>query len=196
MTTPETTPAHDISTDPQTEPAAVAPFSTHLPAFTRVVESTTNWDAPSPCEGWSAADVLDHVIDSQRDFLAERVGPVGERPTGSPVLRWQEHHDRVAALVTEAARATTFEGYLGPTSVAEALDLFYSMDLLVHRWDIARADGRAEAFTDAELDQIEAAARVGGAALRMEGICKAPVPIAQEAPRQHQVLAFLGRDPR
>ena len=30
------------------------------------------WDAPSPCEGWSARDVLAHVITSQRGFLAQR----------------------------------------------------------------------------------------------------------------------------
>ncbi|WP_414690747.1 maleylpyruvate isomerase N-terminal domain-containing protein, partial [Nocardioides sp.] len=32
--------------------------------FTALVTATTDWSAPSPCEGWSAADVVDHVVDT------------------------------------------------------------------------------------------------------------------------------------
>ena len=28
-----------------------------------------SWANPSPCEGWSAHDVLRHLIHTQRDFL-------------------------------------------------------------------------------------------------------------------------------
>ena len=33
--------------------------------FTATVSATDDWTAASPCEGWSAADVVDHVVDGQ-----------------------------------------------------------------------------------------------------------------------------------
>ncbi len=38
--------------------------------FTDLVTTTTDWSAPSPCEGWSAADLLDHLVDTQRDYIS------------------------------------------------------------------------------------------------------------------------------
>ncbi|MHC3366308.1 maleylpyruvate isomerase N-terminal domain-containing protein [Rhodococcus aetherivorans] len=39
--------------------------------FTTRVEAVPadRWDAPSPCEGWTARDVLRHVVDTQRQIV-------------------------------------------------------------------------------------------------------------------------------
>ena len=60
------------------------PVRRHADRFTAVVEAAgdTQWSSPSPCEGWTAADVLDHVVDTQRDFLDKRGADVGARPEG------------------------------------------------------------------------------------------------------------------
>lgn len=41
-------------------------------AFTDRIRSTPGdlWDAPSPCEGWTARDVVAHVINGHRGILA------------------------------------------------------------------------------------------------------------------------------
>ena len=72
----------------------------------------------------------------------------------------------------------------------------YGWDLLVHRWDLARALGADDRFTDKELDQIEAALAGFGDALYGPGICAAPVDVAESEPRQVRLLALLGSDAR
>lgn len=172
-------------------------FQTNLTPFSRVIAATTNWTAASPCEGWAAVDVLNHVIDTQRDFFAEHGFDLGTRPDGDPAAVWRGHTDSVQArLADPATGATKFDGFFGPTTVAAALDTYYGFDLLVHRWDIARSQRVAEVFSDAELDAIEAAAESFGPALRMEGICGPAVDVPDGVSRQQQVMAFLGRDPR
>ncbi|MBW8173388.1 maleylpyruvate isomerase family mycothiol-dependent enzyme [Ornithinimicrobium sp. Arc0846-15] len=169
-------------------------FSSHLQRFSDTVGAVADWDADSPCQGWSAADVLAHVIDTQRDFMAERGESLGPRPTGTPAQQWETHRQHIeSALRDQEVGATPFEGYFGPTTVQDTLDLFYGFDLLVHRWDIATADGQSLGFTPIELDQIEAAAQGFGPGLRMEGICGPALVTEAGASRQVRVLAHLGR---
>ena len=42
--------------------------------LTELIDSvpTEGWDAPSPCEGWAARDVLGHVVDARRSFLTDK----------------------------------------------------------------------------------------------------------------------------
>ncbi|WP_214416703.1 maleylpyruvate isomerase N-terminal domain-containing protein [Sphaerisporangium fuscum] len=54
--------------------------------FLRRIEVTPpdKWDAPSPCEGWVARDVVTHVVDNHRAILAAsgrgHFGPPGTEP--------------------------------------------------------------------------------------------------------------------
>jgi hypothetical protein len=38
--------------------------------FTRLVETTADWSAPAPVDGWSARDVVDHLVTWLPGFLA------------------------------------------------------------------------------------------------------------------------------
>lgn len=152
------------------------------------------WDAPSPCEGWTARDVVAHLVDTQRDFFGARGIDLGDRPDlGDPAAAWGAHSDRVARLLADdTVPAVAYEGYFGPTTVGAAFEQFYVWDLLVHRWDLARSMGRDTVFTDAELDRIEAGADSFGAALYTDGVCRPAVAAAGDS-RQDRVLARLGR---
>ncbi|CAN5905874.1 TIGR03086 family metal-binding protein [soil metagenome] len=157
------------------------------------------WDAPSPCEGWSAADVIDHIVTTQRDFLGSHDIDVGQAPdvAADPAKAWHAHADAVAgALAQPGVAETTFNGFFGPTTVGETLARFYGFDMIVHRWDLAQAGGVTTTFSDAELDQIETSIDGFGEHLYAEGICKPAVHIAADASRQHRLLARMGRDPR
>ncbi len=154
------------------------------------------WSEQSPCEGWSARDVLGHLIGTQRDFLSERGLEVGEAPDldADPASAWQDHAQRVSNfLQDDVIVGATFEGFFGPTTTAETLKRFYIWDMLVHRWDIATATGLDAALTDAELDTIEPGAEAFGEALYMEGICKPGVETDPDDDRLTRVLAKLGR---
>lgn len=166
--------------------------------FTAVVASLPDpaWDQPSPCEGWSARDVLDHVISTEREFFAGHDLDLGAAPdvAGSPVEAWQTHLEAVRSLLgADAVAERAYDGYFGPTTIGATVLDFYGWDLLPHRWDIARAAGRHEPFSDEELNTLEGSIAEMGDQLYAEGICKPPVPVAEGADRQTQVLARLGR---
>nr|WP_217997146.1 TIGR03086 family metal-binding protein [Kineosphaera limosa] len=163
--------------------------------FGAVVETIDDWEAASPCEGWSARDVLAHVVDTQRDFLGAHVD-VGAAPElgDDSGAGWRSHDARVRELLGDpAVAATEFEGHFGPATVGDTLVRFYGFDLLVHRWDLARSAGRDERFNGNELGIIEAAVEGFGDALYGDGICKRPVPVPEGADRQARTLALLGR---
>lgn len=163
--------------------------------FGRVVAGITDWGAASPCAGWTARDVLAHVVDTQRDFLGKHtdLGPAPDL-TGDPAAGWRAHDDQVRALLGDPALAATeFEGHFGPATVGDTLIRFYGFDLLVHRWDLARSAGADERLSGHELGVIEAAVEGFGESLYSPGICERPVEVREDADRQARTLALLGR---
>lgn len=166
-------------------------------AIADLLASTTAWDRPTPCEGWTVRDLVDHLITTQRDFLAERDLHVPSVSLQDPARAWTQHTGGVQDLLADPAiGAREYDGHFGRTTVAATMATFYGWDLLVHRWDLARALGANEEFTDQELDQIEVEVEGFGEALYSPGICAAPLAVSESEPRQVRVLARLGRDAR
>ncbi len=154
------------------------------------------WSAQSPCEGWTARDVLDHIVATQRDFFNERGFDVGAAPDldADPASAWRDHAQRVVKVLQDDASVTSeYEGYFGPTTVGGTFAQFYIWDMLVHRWDIATAAGLEAQLTNAELDAIDEGAQAFGENLYMEGICKPQVESARGSDRTTMVLGKLGR---
>jgi len=166
--------------------------------LTEVISSlrADDWNAASPCEGWTARDVVAHLVDTQREFLTGRGLDVGERPDlGDAVQAWTTHAARVARILADDTTARTpFDGYFGPSTIGATFERFYVWDMLVHRWDLARSAGLDAWFTDTELDRIEAGIDGFGDSLYMEGICAPAVPAPEDADRLTRVLARLGRN--
>lgn len=177
-------------------------MTTSIQAYLHDADSLTDllatpgadWSAASPCEGWSAGDVVDHVVDTQRGFLAQRSAALGERPAGTPPQVWGAHDAGVRRLLADDAFAdTSYDGFFGPTTVGETLTRFYGFDLLVHQWDLARAFGRDVVWDDAQMDRIEASLDGFGEHLYAEGICRPALEVGEDAPRQTRLLARMGR---
>jgi uncharacterized protein (TIGR03086 family) len=159
-----------------------------------VLAGATDWTAASPCEGWTAADVVDHLVDTQRDFLGRHV-TLWPRPEGEPDAVWSEHVAAVLDRVGDDVLHAEYDGYFGGTTVGATLADFYGFDMLVHRWDLARALGREAPFTEAEMDDLDRSISTFGEAMYAEGICRRPVPVPASASRQDTLLGVLGRDP-
>jgi len=153
------------------------------------------WSEPSPCEGWSAADVVAHLVETQRDFLGQRGVELGAAPevAADPGAAWREHARRVREGLTDDVAATPHEGFFGPSTVGETFEKFYVWDMVVHRWDVARTAGLDGTLTDAELDRMEHGIEGFGPALYMDGICRDGVEPPAGADRTTRVLARLGR---
>jgi len=167
--------------------------------FTAVVDDVPDdaWGAPSPCEGWTARQVLDHVVESQHGFLA-RFDLAPELTGDDPRARWATMRDAMLAAVDDPATASTeYDGMFGPTTLAETVDGFMSADLVVHAWDIARATGleQHEAMPPEEVERLDAQLRGMGDAIRSPGAFGPEVPVPEDAPHQHRFLGFIGRQP-
>ncbi len=167
-------------------------YAAQADRFTATVAAVPDWDAPSPCEGWTASDVVEHVVTTQRDFLTQHTDLQAMPATDDPRDLWAAHDAAVRAVLPSVAD-TSYAGHFGPTTVGQTMATFYGFDLLVHRWDVARAAGLDDSLSDDELSIIEAMVPAFGEHLYADGICKPPVPVAEDAERQTRALAALGR---
>ena len=179
-------------------PTDTATFLARADRFTSVVDAGpangSGWDAPTPCAGWTAADVVDHVVETQREFLTARGADPSDRPVGDPAQRWHAHCDAVRAVLADGSLAASeYDGHFGRSSVGDTLVRFYGFDLLVHGWDLARGLGRDLALTADEVDALSTAADGFGAALHAEGVCGPALEPPPDATPQQRLLARLGR---
>ena len=162
--------------------------------FTDVVDAGGDWTAPSPCEGWTAHDVLDHVLDSQRDFLATRDVDPGPRPAGTPRDAWHEHLEGMRRLLADDELVgQEYDGYFGRTSIADTMASFYGFDMVVHRWDLGRALGQEVRWSEEEMERLEKAIAGFGDALYSPGVSAPALDVRPDADRQTRILALLGR---
>ena len=117
--------------------------------FTDRVLGTTDWDAPAPVEGWKARDVVRHLVEWFPSFLESGAGVQLERGPSvdeDPVAAWQVHSDAVQRLLDDPATATKVltNPHIGEVPLDEAVDRFYTSDVFMHTWDLARATGQDE----------------------------------------------------
>jgi uncharacterized protein (TIGR03086 family) len=156
------------------------------------------WDDQSPCEDWTARDVLQHLIDWHRDMPGHAGHPlVFEKSVqDDPHAAWVEARDAMQALLDDPERAAMeYDGMFGRTSVEKTVDNFLGLDLLIHGWDIARATGQDEKMPEEEVSRVSEFVESLGDSLRMGGVCGPAVPVRVDASDQDKLLATLGRHP-
>lgn len=167
--------------------------------FTALLEEITDegWNAPSPCEGWTPRDIVNHVVESSCGVLG-RVDRAPELSGDDPVARWIAARDAMQAAVDDPAVADTgYDGFFGPTTLAETFDGFMAPDLVVHTWDIARATGLEdyEPMPEDEVERVHARLGALGDAIRQPGAFGPEVPVPADAPAQDRFLGYIGRQP-
>lgn len=172
-------------------------YAENAARFTDVVETigAAAWSRPSPCPDWTAAEVVDHVVDSQREFLTRQGISLPDLPAGGPADRWAAHVAATRAAVDEDVAAREYDGYFGRTTIGATLADFYGFDMVAHRWDLARAVGAECAFSEDELDRLELALKGFGDHAYAPGVFGPPVAVPPDASRQDRLLGLMGRDP-
>jgi uncharacterized protein (TIGR03086 family) len=160
------------------------------------VESSA-WTNPAPCEGWTARDVVRHLVAWVPDVIG-RSGieiPQGPSVDDDPLGAWTTLADALqAALDDPATAARTFDvGPPGEMTIESAIDQLVTGDVLVHTWDLARAVG-----LDERIDAGIAASMYEGmlpidAVLRSSGHFGPRVDVSDDADIQTKLLAFTGR---
>lgn len=169
--------------------------------FTERVRGATDWDAPAPVEGWVARDVVRHLVEWFPGFLESGAGitlPRGPSVDDDPVGAWETHSDAVQALLDDPATASKVlsNEHIGDVPLPEAVDRFYTSDVFMHTWDLARATGQDETLDPEKCQVLLAGMEPIDEMLRASGQYGPRVEVPADADVQTRLIAFIGRDPR
>ena len=156
------------------------------------------WDSRSPCDEWTARDVVGHVVSTQGMFeglVGREIEPgpaVEDDPVGAVTTAFgqiQRHLDDPATADVE------FDGFFGRSTFAAAVDRFLTFDLVVHGWDLARAAGLDDTIESDEIPKLTAAVEGFGDAMRRPGAMGPALEPPADADDQGRLIALLGRRP-
>lgn len=168
--------------------------------FTARVAATSSerWASPSPCEGWTARDVVGHMVSNVGFFfkLVDKEPPAGPAVEDDPAGAWSIARDALQGALEDpqVARSEYDSQAMGGRGTFEqAVDWFGNLDVLVHTWDLARAAGLDERLDAEEVHRVFAAVLPIDAMLRSPGACGPKLEPPAGADEQTRFLAFLGR---
>jgi uncharacterized protein (TIGR03086 family) len=169
--------------------------------FTERVKGATDWDAPAPVDGWTARDVVRHLVEWFPGFLESGAGVRVDRGPSvddDPVKAWLTHSDAVQALLDDPATPSMMltNPHIGDVPLDEAVDRFYTSDVFMHTWDLARATGQDEALDPEKCAVLLAGMEPLDDVLRASGQYGPKVEVPEDADVQTKLLAFIGRNPR
>ena len=168
--------------------------------FSSRVEAVADWDAPCPVAAWATRDVVRHLVEWLPSFLEHGAGVTldhGPDADDDPVAAWRVHRDAVQALLDDPATADQVlsNPHLGEVPLPEAIDRFYTSDVFMHTWDLARGAG-----LDDRLDAVACAEMLAGMEpmaemLAASGQYGPRVAVPDNADAQTRLLGLIGRDP-
>ena len=170
--------------------------------FEMRLAAVTDWDAPTPDTGWTVRDLVAHVIEEQQwvPWLL----------AGKTVTKAQHHVEplredlRAEWSLYSLAATTAWE----QTSTEKSVHLSYDTvtmadylreqvsDVAIHTWDLARAVGADEQLDTELVEAVWTVFEPQKDTLAASGLFAPPVPLPDDAPLQHRLLAVTGRDPR
>jgi uncharacterized protein (TIGR03086 family) len=158
---------------------------------------TGHWDDPSPCEGWTARDVVGHLTEWIPGFFQAQGVEFPPVPSvdDDPVGAWETVRATVAgALADPAVAARSISTPFSTQSLAETVDMIVTGDVFTHTWDLARATGQDEALDPDQLQRMVAAmGAMPDEALRADGMFGPALDAPADADAQTRFLAFVGR---
>jgi uncharacterized protein (TIGR03086 family) len=173
-------------------------FRRRAAAFTARVEAVKadRWEDQSPCDEWTARDIVDHMVGNMGRFLGfvDRRLPAGPSVAEDPAAAWRSARNAVQEGLDDPSIAGhEFDGGMGKTTYEQAVDRFAGIDLVVHSWDLARATGGDEHLDPDDVHAIFETATPMDEMLRGPGVCTAKLDPPAGADEQTQLLAFMGR---
>ena len=148
-----------------------------------------SWANVSPCEGWTARDVVVHVSNNFNG-IAGTEEKVGDHD--NIVEAWNEAYARLKDRL-QGDLTVSVPGPMGPMPLAQMLGRFVSMDVLVHTFDLARAVGGDEQLDEEAVAMSYSALKPMGDMIRRPGVFGAATEAPEGADLQTQFLCFLGR---
>jgi uncharacterized protein (TIGR03086 family) len=141
-----------------------------------------------------------HLVEWFPPFLAGGSDvrlPDGPSVDDDPVGAWNHLQREVQALLDDPASADRVlsNPHIGSVPLPQAVSQFFTGDVFMHTWDLARATGQ-----DDTLDPERCAVMLAGSepyedAMRGSGQYGPRVEVPEDADVQARLLGFIGRDP-
>ncbi len=111
---------------------------------------------------------------------------------------WQVHCDAVQALLDDPATGERILAnlHIGTLPLDRAIDQFYTADVFMHTWDLARATGQDERLDPGFCAELLAGMEPLEEVIRSSGRYGPKVEVPGDADPQTKLPGFTGRDPR
>jgi uncharacterized protein (TIGR03086 family) len=180
-------------------PDQVADYETAASGFAGVLaQCGDDLSMASPCEGWTAQDVVDHVMGGPPYYAEAWGGQAPDVPDDAD--RATRYTAESRALATTCRQPGVLDKMIaspfgeGEIPIGMMFGILTS-DTLIHTWDLARSIG-----VDVELDQ-DLLQRTWDGLIPMEAMVRNPqvfgpaVEIDDTASLQDRAMAWFGRQP-
>ena len=172
----------------------------HAATFSARVRAVEEWDVPTPVPGWTARDVVRHLLEWFPPVLAAGSGielPATPSVDDDPASAWQLRADAVQAILEDEANLSLMfaHPHIPARPLPDAIDSIYTSDVLMHTWDLARATGQPDSLDSGECERLLAGMTEMDDVLRASGQFGPKVAVAADADPTERLMAFIGRDP-
>ncbi len=169
-------------------------------AFTERVDGVAPdaWERPAPCDGWVARDVVRHLVEWMPAFLESAGAPalvVTADVDDDPSSAWAQLRDGIQARLDDPAIAASELAHpqAGTHRFDAGIDRFFTNDVFMHTWDLARATGQAEQLDEAMAAEMLAGMEPMDEMLRGSGHYGPKVDPPPSADATTRLMAFVGR---
>ena len=154
----------------------------------------------TPCSEFDVRGLLNHMIGGLGMLTTAASGgkaviPEGDQFGSDPGASYGERRQELlAALRSPGVLEGEWEMPFG-TMAAQMMTGIAFMEHLMHGWDVAKATGQDVTIPAELATECMALVTPMDAMLRTPGVCGPAVPVADDAPLQDKLVAFLGRTP-
>lgn len=175
-----------------------------LNATGKVVEGVSpgQFDLPTPCDGWSVHELLNHVVGGNlwaAELAAGRtIEEVGDRLDGDtvgddPQASYRASAQRAAAAFNapgamDAPCAVSYGPVPGSVYCGHRI-----LDVVIHGWDLAKATGQDTTLDPELVDDVAAIVAPQMELLAGSNMFGTTVAVSGDADPQTRLLAQLGR---
>ena len=161
---------------------------------------------PTPCEGYTVGDLLDHIAGAAVAFTAAAVKqPLDGGPRGDAANLGDDWRTRIPQEVLGLAQAWRSPHAWTGMTAAGGVDLPGDLagvvaldELVIHGWDLAKATGQPYDVDDETLAACHgfvAQFSAPGQEASREGLFGPPVEVPDDAPLLDRLIGLSGREP-
>jgi uncharacterized protein (TIGR03086 family) len=154
------------------------------------------WSDPTPCEDWTVRDLVAHLVDVHGRFQGLVGRSLVDHPSvdHDPLGAWVAVRDQMQSDLEDPARVDEeYDGLTGRSTFGASVDGFIGFDLVVHRWDLARATGQDDTIAAQDVQQVQEMVDRMAPLMLENGVIARQLDPGPDATPQQRLLGALGR---